>query len=194
MTMKNIAKVFGLLAGAASLTFLLPAAQAAAQQAGAYVGHTADGNLISFDVGVDAQGQPVLTDLAIKFTAACAQSGSSVTQSWQFFFGTGLPIVHGHVKQIENTPQLYLLDSISFHNGRATGATEARLPVLTDAKSQSVQLCSSAKQAFEANFQTVDSAHLFDHPGNARLKAPQRTSVLEWSSQGMTYQQLTRQQ
>ena len=83
---------------------------------------------------------------------------------------------------------------ISFGGGQATGTTEARLPVLVPGKSPSaVQLCTSAKQAFEASFQSADTAHLFDHPGNARLKAPERTAILEWSSQGITYQELRKQ-
>ncbi len=98
------------------------------------------------------------------------------------------------MKHIENDPQLYLLNSIAFHGTRATGTTEARLPVLMAGKSpSSVQLCASAKQAFEAEFQSADSAHLFDHPGNARLKAPERTAILEWSSQGIMHQEMRKQ-
>ena len=192
--MKDLGKSFARLAASASILALLPLAQAAAQPSGSYSGRTADGNPVSFDVATDAQGQPVLTHVAIQFTAGCAQSGSSITQSWQFFFSGGLPIVHGHVKHIENDPQLYLLNSIAFHGTRATGTTEARLPVLMAGKSpSSVQLCASAKQAFEAEFQSADSAHLFDHPGNARLKAPERTAILEWSSQGIMHQEMRKQ-
>jgi hypothetical protein len=192
--MKQFPKNLGRVAASAFFLCLLAVAHAAAQQTGSYSGHTADGNPISFDVATDAQGQLVLTHVAIQFTAACAQSGSSVTQSWQFFFSGGLRIVHGHVKHIENNPQLYLLNNIIFHPTGATGSTEARLPVLVAGKSpNSVQLCASAKQAFEAGFQSADSAHLFDHPGNARLKAPDRTAILEWSSQGITHQELRKQ-
>ena len=192
--MRKFAKNLGRLAASASLLCLLPIAQAAAQQTGSYSGHTADGNPISFDVATDVQGQPVLTHVAVQFTAACAQSGTSITQSWQFFFSRGLPIVHGHVKHVENNPQLYLLNGITFHAERATGATEARLPVLVAGKSpNSVQLCASARQAFEAGFQSADSAHLFDHPGSVKLKAPERTAILEWSSQGIAHQELRKQ-
>ena len=192
--MKNLGKRLGRLAATVSFLCLLPATQAAAEQTGSYSGRTADGNPISVDVATDAQGQPVLTHVSIQFTAACAQSGTSIAQSWQFFFSGGLPIVHGHVKHIENNPQLFLLNSISFHSGRATGTTEALLPVLVPGKSpSSVQLCASGKQAFEAGFQSADSGHLFDHPGNARLKAPERTAILEWSSQGITHQELRKQ-
>lgn len=192
--MRDCAKNLKLLAASASVLCLLPVAHALAQQTGSYSGRTADGNPISFDVAADAQGQLVLTHVAVQFTAACAQSGTSVTQSWQFFFSAGLPIAHGHVKHIENNPQLYLLNGITFHGTRATGSTEARLPVLLPDKApNAVQLCVSSKQAFEAAFQSADSAHLFDHPGNARLKAPERTAILEWSSQGVTHQELWKQ-
>src|ERR1051325_4526342 len=120
--MRKFAKNLGRLAASASLLCLLPIAQAAAQQTGSYSGHTADGNPISFDVATDVQGQPVLTHVAVQFTAACAQSGTSITQSWQFFFSRGLPIVHGHVKHVENNPQLYLLNGITFHGTHATGS------------------------------------------------------------------------
>src|SRR6476646_5413161 len=191
--MKNLGESLALLA-TASILCLVPAAQASAQQTGSYSGRTADGNPISFDVASDAQGQMVLTHVAIQFTAACAQSGTSVTQSWQFFFSSGLPIVHGHAKHVENNPQLYLLNGITFHGAHATGTTEARLPIRILGKPPAaVQLCASAKQAFEAGFQTADSGHLFDHPGNARLKAPERTAILEWSSQGVTHQELWKQ-
>jgi hypothetical protein len=191
--MKRAAKQFGF--GLASAAFLcaLPLAQAAAQPAGAYAGHTADGNAISFDIGSNAQGQPALMDLAIKFTAACGQSGSSISQSWHFFFSAGLPVVNGHVKHLEDNPQLHLLNSLSFHGNGVTGSTEARLPVL-NGKSGAVQLCASGKQAFEASFQNADGAGPFDHPGTARLKAPERTAILEWSSQGITHQELRKEQ
>ena len=64
---------------------------------------------------------------------------------------------------------------------------------LPDKSPNAVQLCVSSKQAFEAAFQSADSGHLFDHPGNARLKAPERTAILEWSSQGVTHQELWKQ-
>src|ERR1041385_9018742 len=151
--------------GLASLALLcaLPLAQAAAQTGGAYAGHTADGNAISFYIGTDVQGQPALMDLAIKFTAACGQSGSSISQSWHFFFSGGLPIVNGHVKHLENNPQLYLLNSLSVHGNQVTGSTEARLPVLNGGKSGAVQVCAAGKQAFEASFQSPDGAGPFDH-------------------------------
>ncbi|MBV9063198.1 MAG: hypothetical protein JOY77_09770 [Alphaproteobacteria bacterium] len=186
-------KGLGLAAACATLFCALPLAQAAAQQVGAYAGRTADGNTISFDVALDGQGQPALMDLAIKFTAACGQSGSSISQSWHFFFSAGLPIVNGHVKQLEDNPQLLLLNSLSFHDHRVTGSTEARLPII-DAKSGAAQLCTSSKQAFKATFQSADGASPFDHPGTARLKAPQRTAILEWSSQGVLHQELRKEQ
>jgi hypothetical protein len=169
-------------------------AQAAAQQAGAYNGHTADGNAISFDVVSDAQGHLALSDLAIQFTAGCVQTGSSITQSWHFFFSRGLPIEHGHVRHLENNPQLYLMNSLNFHGDRVNGTTEARLPMLVPGKpSQTAQLCASGKQAFEATFQSPDGTSPFDHPGTARLKSPERTAILEWSSDGVTHQELRKQ-
>src|SRR6202012_5024048 len=100
------------LVGAGCL--LLTAQPALAEQAGAYSGRTADGNAITFDVGVNAQNQAALMDMSVRFTAACPQSGSSVTQSWKFFFYSGLPIADGHVKHLENNPQLYLLNNVKF--------------------------------------------------------------------------------
>jgi hypothetical protein len=183
-----------LLAASTSLACFLPMAQAAAQQAGAYNGHTADGNAISFDVVSDAQGYLALSDLAIQFTAGCVQTGSSITQSWHFFFSRGLPIEHGHVRHLENNPQLYLMNSLNFHGDRVNGTTEARLPMLVPGKpSQTAQLCASGKQAFEATFQSPDGTSPFDHPGTARLKSPERTAILEWSSDGVTHQELRKQ-
>ena len=189
------AKLLGIVASAA-LASTLPLAQAtAAQQAGTYSGHTADGNAISFDVGTNPQGQPVLLDVAIKFTALCPQAGSSITQSWKFFFSNGLPIVHGHVKHVENNPQLYLLNAINIHGGKASGTTEAKLPMLEPGKSPGgAQLCYSASQAFEAAYQEADGAQLFGQPGDAHLKTPARTAILEWSSQGVTHQELRKEQ
>lgn len=184
-----------LCAASASIACLLPIAPAAAQQqAGAYSGHTADGNAISFDVVGDAQGHFALSDLAIQFTAGCVQTGSSITQSWHFFFSAGLPIEHGRVKHVENNPQLYLLNSLNFHGTRVTGTTEARLPILVPGKtSQTAQLCASGKQAFEAKLQTPEGSGPFDHPGTARLRSPERTAILEWSSDGVTHQELRKQ-
>ncbi len=192
--MNTAAKRIALGLASAAFFCLLPLTQAAAQQAGFYTGRTADGNAISFDVGTNAQGQLALMDLAIKFTAACSQSGSSISQSWHFFFSGGLPIVNGHVKHLENNPQLYLLNSLSFHGDHVSGSTEARLPVLNDGKSGAMQLCASGKQAFKAGFQSADGIGPFDHPGTARLKAPERTAILEWSSQGLTHQELRKEQ
>lgn len=178
--------VVGLVAGA-----MIPSAGAFADPVGSYIGQTADGNAIRFDVVNDVRGRPVLADLSLSFTAACGVTGSSVSQSWRFFFSKGLPIENGHVKHLENNPQLYLMDSIKFVGKRVTGTTEARLPVLIGGKSPGgVQLCASAKQAFEASFQSTESANPFEHPGNARLKSPERTAILEWSSQGVTHQEL----
>ncbi|HEX3943981.1 MAG TPA: hypothetical protein VHW69_07835 [Rhizomicrobium sp.] len=192
--MKARVKSLCLLAASASLACLLPIAQAAAQQAGAYRGHTADGNAISFDVVGDSQGHLALSDLAIQFTAGCGQTGSSITQSWHFFFPTGLPIEHGHVRHLENNPQLYLMNSLNFHGDRVNGTTEARLPMLVPGKpSQTAQLCASGKQAFEATFQSPEGSSPFDHPGTARLKSPERTAILEWSSDGVTHQELRKQ-
>lgn len=189
------AKLFGLVASAAVASILPSVHATAAQQAGTYSGHTADGNTISFDVGSNPQGQPVLLDVAIKFSAFCPQAGSSMAQSWKFFFSNGLPIVHGHVKHLENGPQLYLLNAINFHSGRVSGTTEAKLPMLEPGKSpSSTQLCSSAKQAFEASYQGADGTNFFDHPGDPHLKTPQRTAILEWSSQGVTHQELRKEQ
>lgn len=193
--MKHLLKTACLAAASISFTCGFPLAHAFAQQSGSFIGHTADGNPIRFDVVNDPQGQPVLADLSLTFTAACGASGSSIAQSWHFFFSRGLPIVHGHVKHLENNPQLYLLNSITFDGKRVTGMTEARLPVLIPGKSpNSVQLCSSAKQAFEASFQTAESANPFDHPGTTRLKTPERTAILEWSSHGVTHQELRKEQ
>jgi hypothetical protein len=194
IAMKARVKSLCLLAASASLACLLPIAQAAAQQAGAYRGHTADGNAISFDVVGDSQGHLALSDLAIQFTAGCGQTGSSITQSWHFFFPTGLPIEHGHVRHLENNPQLYLMNSLNFRGDRVNGTTEARLPMLVPGKpSQTAQLCASGKQAFEATFQSPEGSSPFDHPGTARLKSPERTAILEWSSDGVTHQELRKQ-
>jgi hypothetical protein len=193
--MNTRVKSLCLVAASASFVSFLPVAQAAAQQqVGAYSGHTADGNAISFDVVSDGQGHLALSDLAIQFTAGCVQTGSSVTQSWHFFFSAGLPIEHGHVKHVENNPQLYLLNNLNFHDNRVTGTTEARLPMLVPGKpAQAAQLCASGKQAFEAKFQSPEGASPFDHPGTARLKSPERTAILEWSSDGVTHQELRKQ-
>jgi hypothetical protein len=166
-----------------------------AQQVGSYSGQTADGSPISFDVGVNAQGQPALMDMSVRFTAACAQSGSSVTQSWKFFFYSGLPIADGKVKHLENNPQLYLLNNVRFGQHSASGTTEARLPVLLSGKSSStVQLCGSSAQAFKAKFHEADGSHLFEHAGDAHLKTPERTAILEWSDQGGVHQELRKEQ
>jgi hypothetical protein len=187
-------KSLSVLAASVSFAWLLSVGQAAAGQAGAYTGHTADGNSISFDVVNDGQGHLALTDLAIQFTVGCLQTGSSITQSWHFFFSAGLPIEHGRVKHLENGPQLYLLNSLNFHGNRVAGTTEARLPVLVPGKaSQSAQLCNSGKQAFEATLQSAEGSGPFDHPGTVRLKSPQRTAILEWSSDGVTHQELRKQ-
>jgi hypothetical protein len=192
--MRNFAKSLCLWGLTASVAALLGAAPASAQQIGVYSGHTADGNAISFNVVTDAQGQPALADVAIQFTAGCTQTGSSITQHWHFFFSKGLPIVNGHVKHLENNPQLHLLNSLNFNSRqKVTGTTEARLPVLVAGKpANTVQLCTSAKQAFEATLQS-ENASPFDHPGTARLRSPERTAILEWSSEGVTHQELRAQ-
>src|SRR5436305_132045 len=187
----------GTLCGAAAVAgagcFAFAAQPASAQQAGAYSGQTADGNPITFDVGVNAQGQAALMDMSVRFTAACPQSGSSITQSWKFFFYTGIPIVNGRVKHIENNPQLYLLNSVKFGNHSASGTTEARLPVLIAGKN-SVQLCTSLPQAFKAKFHPADNSNPFERPGDAHLKTPERTAILEWSEQGVVHQELRKEQ
>ena len=185
-----------LAAAIAGVTGIAMAGQPAlAEQAGSYSGHTADGSPISFDVGVNAQGQPALMDMSVRFTAACAQNGSSVTQSWKFFFYSGLPIVNGKVKHLENNPQLYLLNNVKFGKHSAAGSTEARLPILLSGKSSSsVQLCASSPQAFKAKFHEADSAHLFEGGGDAHLKTPERTAILEWSDQGGVHQELRKVQ
>jgi hypothetical protein len=187
----------GTLCGAAAFAgaacFAFAAQPAFAQQAGAYSGQTADGNPITFDVGVNAQGQAALMDMSVRFTAACPQSGSSITQSWKFFFYTGIPIVNGRVKHIENNPQLYLLNTVKFGNRSASGATEARLPVLIAGKN-SVQLCTSLPQAFKAKFHPADGSNPFERPGDAHLKTPERTAILEWSEQGVVHQELRKEQ
>lgn len=189
------AQLFGFVASAALAGILSAAPAIAAQQSGTYSGHTADGNAISFDVGINPQGQPVLLDVAVRFTASCPQAGSSISQAWKFFFSNGLPLVHGHVKHLENNPQLYLLNAINFHGGQVTGTTEAKLPLLTPGKPPNgAQLCYSASQAFEASYQSPESASPFDHPGDPHLKTPQRTAILEWSSQGVTHQELRKEQ
>ena len=181
------------LAGAGFV--VLAAQSASAQQAGAYSGRTADGNAITFDVGVNAQGQAALMDMSVRFTATCPQSGSSITQSWKFFFYSGLPIVNGRVKHLENNPQLYLLNSVKFGKHGASGTTEARLPVLIAGKSgSSVQLCASAPQAFKAEFHPVDGSNPFESAGDAHFKTPTRTAILEWSEQGVVHQELRKEQ
>lgn len=181
------------LAGAG---FLVLAVQSAlAEQAGAYSGRTADGNAVTFDVGVNAQGQAALMDMSVRFTAACPQSGSSITQSWKFFFYTGLPIVNGHVKHLENNPQLYLLNNVKFGKHGASGTTEARLPVLIAGKSgNGVQLCASAPQAFRAEFHPADGSNPFERAGEAHFSTPTRTAILEWSEQGVVHQELRKEQ
>lgn len=182
-----------ILGGAAGIAFA--GQPAAAQQAGAYSGQTADGSPISFDVGMNAQGQPALMDMSIRFTAACPQSGSSITQSWRFFFYSGLPIVNGRVKHLENNPQLYLLDNVKFGKHSATGTTEARLPVLLPGKSPvAVQMCASAPQAFKAEFHPADGANPFERAGDARLRTPERTAILEWSDQTGVHQEMRKEQ
>jgi hypothetical protein len=179
------------LAGAGSL--ILAAQSASAQQAGAYSGQTADGNPITFDVGVNAQGQAALMDMSIRFTAVCPQSGTSITQSWKFFFYTGIPIVNGRVRHIENNPQLYLLNNVKFGNHSASGTTEARLPVLV-ADKNSVQLCTSSSQAFKTKFHAADGSNPFERPGDAHLRTPERTAILEWSEQGVVHQEMRKEQ
>ncbi|MBV9569837.1 MAG: hypothetical protein JO056_01170 [Alphaproteobacteria bacterium] len=190
--MKSQIEIFAVGLAGAALLFSVASAQA--QQVGSYIGRTADGNRIRFDIVSDAQGQLAIADLSLSFSAACGQTGTSMTQSWQFIFSKGLPIVGEHVKHVENNPQLYLVNSISFDGKKVTGTTEARLPVLLGGKSPgAVQLCVSGKQAFEATFQSADNANPFENPGRARLKTPERTAILEWSSQGAMHQELRKQ-
>ena len=181
----------GIIGGA---LLLMIGASAQAQQIGSYSGHTADGNRIRFDIVSDAQGQLAIADLAVSFNAVCGQTGTSLAQSWQFIFSKGLPIAGGRVKHIENNPQLYMLNSVKFDGKKVTGTTESRLPVLMGSKSpDAVQICISGKQAFEATFQSADSINPFENPGHARLKTPERTAILEWSSQGVMHQELHKQ-
>lgn len=184
-----------LATGIAGTVLLLSASvPAQAQQIGSYSGRTADGNRIRFDIVSNAQGQLAIADLSLSFSAACGQTGTSIAQSWQFIFSKGLAITREHVKHVENNPQLYLMNNITFDGRKVTGTTEARLPVLLGGKSpNAVQLCVSDKQAFEATFQSADNTNPFDRPGHARLRTPERTAILEWSSGGVMHQELRKQ-
>lgn len=190
--MKQISKsaVVGLAALASGATL----ASASAEPVGSYIGQTADGNAVRFDLVTDNKGHLALADLSLSFTAACGVSGSAVTQSWQFFFSKGLPVTKGRVKHVENSPQLYVANNLKFDGKHVTGTTEARLPVFGgNGSSGGVQLCVSAKQAVEATFQSADSTNPFEHSGTARFKSPERTAILEWSSQGVDHQELRKE-
>jgi hypothetical protein len=129
-----------------------------AQQVGTYSGTTADGNGLSFTVGIDSNnGAYEFTGAGIGFTAYCKRSNYYLNEGWSF--GLGQDIVSGNNNVVVNANQynyFYINYNLTFtDNSTITGKVTSDTAVFEPGNPPTkADFCKAPKnQTFTATFQ-----------------------------------------
>ena len=154
-------KIIHMLGSAAAILAVAVPMNAWAQQVGTYNGTTADGNSVSFTVGVDpSNGDFEITGATIFFTATCQVTGDMVNTGWGF--GMGQDIVGGTApfQSGDEYFDIYSPANIVFHGTQTvTGHLVSRTAVFRSGTPPTqAEFCISPSQAFTATFSTTDRA------------------------------------
>jgi hypothetical protein len=146
-----------LLAALAAISW---ASAGEAQQVGTYSGTTADGNGLSFTVGIDQNtGAYEFTGAGIGFTAYCKKSNYDFNTGWSF--GLGQDIVSGSNNVVVNANQynyFYINYNLTFtDNNTIQGTVNSDTAVFEPGEPPTkADFCKAPKnQTFTATFQTA---------------------------------------
>jgi hypothetical protein len=176
MNMKGIINV----GGAAIIAAMLATPATAQVQQGTYTGTSADGQNLTFVVGIDSNNNDVaVTSAGISFSAPCRNSTVVLSQDW----GTGLlqDIIKGKTGKFSLTDAYFTFDiSLDFTtDGTATGTIKTFSPTLDPIGSAPTKalFCESPEQTLSLTLQSSDtttinvvkrSSHFVGPSGNTR--------------------------
>ena len=124
-----------------------------AQQAGTYSGTSADGQPISFTVGLDGDSVLAVTGASISFEAPC-KGGTAPTLFSGWGFGTDAVITNKRASLVAPDPFFYITASLRFVGSNVTGTITTRAPYLDPGKTppNKADFCESPLQAYSATF------------------------------------------
>ena len=122
-----------------------------AQTAGTYTGTSADGQQVSFVVGLDGGNNLAVTSASISFAAPC-KGGTAPTLYSGWGFGTDAVITKGKATMTAPDPFFYIVASLKFSGSTVTGNISTRAPYLDPGKTPPniADFCESPVQAYSA--------------------------------------------
>ena len=124
-----------------------------AQKAGTYSGTSADGEPLSFTVGLDGNNVLAVTGASISFIAPC-KGGTVPTLSSGSGFSSDAVITGHKASIVAPDPFFYITASLKFAGTRVTGLITTRSPYLDPGKTppNKADFCESPLQAYSATF------------------------------------------
>jgi hypothetical protein len=147
-------KIIHILGSAAAILGVVIPMNAWAQQVGVYNGTTADGDNVSFTVGLDNNNDLAITGAGISFTATCAATGDIVNEDWGFgtdevISGTRAPFAAG-----DEYFYIFAPGTVLFHGSQLTGHLNSRTAIFRTNTTPpgGAQYCISPTQSFTATF------------------------------------------
>lgn len=126
---------------------------ASAQKTGTYSGSSADGQPVSFVIGLDGDNVLAVTSASISYIAPC-KGGSAPTLSTGWGFGADAVITGHKAAMTAADPFFYIVANLKFSGSNVTGTITSRSPYLDPAKTppKTAVFCESPMQAFTATF------------------------------------------
>lgn len=122
-----------------------------AQTAGTYSGSSADGQTVSFTVGLDGDSRLAVTSASVGFEAPC-KGGTAPTLSSGWGFGSDAVITNHRATLIAPDPFFYITATLKFTGSTVTGLITTRAPYLDPGHTppNRADFCESPLQAYSA--------------------------------------------
>jgi hypothetical protein len=130
-----------------------------AQQAGTYAGTSADGQTVSFVVGLDGNNVLAVTGASVNFVAPC-KGGTAPTLYSGWGFGSDSVITAHKTTMLATGPYFYITANIKFVGTTAQGTIQTRSAYLDPGNTppNRADFCESPTQAFTTTLGTGPSA------------------------------------
>ena len=124
-----------------------------AQQAGTYSGTSADGQAVSFTVGLDGNNFLAVTSASVDFAAPC-RGGTAPTLYSGWGFATDSVINNHKATMTAPDPFFYIVATLKFSGSTVTGNIVTRAPYLDPGNTppKLADFCESPLQAFSATY------------------------------------------
>jgi hypothetical protein len=144
-----------------------------AQQAGTYAGTSADGQNVSFTVGLDGNNVLAVTGASIGFQAPC-KGGTAPTLYSGWGFGADAVITSHKAVMTAPDPYFYIVATLKFSGSNVTGSIQTRTPYLDPGHTPPnvADFCESPSQAFSATLGTGPSAPALPAGTKTHLQNP----------------------